>query len=95
MRLIIQKPLITEKSLVDATNSKFTFVVERLATKTDIKKAVEAQFEVEVKAVATTIVKGQSKRAGRLRTQVKDEPWKKAIVKLKKGQKIALFDLGT
>lgn len=91
---VIQSPLITEKSYADAQNGKYTFVVALTADKNDIKKAVEEQFKVKVIDIATVIVKGKVKRVGKKRTEKKISPMKKAVVKLEKGQKIDLFDLG-
>ncbi len=90
---VLVKPLITEKSMSDANAGKFTFVVAKTAEKAGIKKAVEKQFDVHVIAVSTNIVKGKSKRAGTRRMIVREQPWKKAVVQLVKGEKIAIFDI--
>ena len=90
---IIIRPIITEKSMADAEKGKFTFEVAKNANKDVIKMAVEKIFDVHVLAVATTIVKGRSKRAGSRRIEVKESPWKKARVALKAGEKIGLFDV--
>ncbi len=87
-------PIISEKSMKDANNGKFTFRVSRFSDKNDIKKKVEKKFDVNVVDVATVIVKGKRMRVGVRRTEVRKSPWKKAIVKLKAGQKIGLFELG-
>lgn len=91
---VIIKPIITEKSMQDVEKGKFTFVVLKSANKNNIKLAIEKIFEVTVVSVATSIVKGRSHRAGSKRIEIKQSPWKKAIVGLKQGQKIALFDMG-
>lgn len=91
---VIIKPIITEKSMKDAEKRKFTFEVLLTANKDVIKMAVEKIFDVNVIAVATNIVKGRSKRAGARRLEIKQSHWKKAIVALKEGQKIGLFDIG-
>ncbi|HEX7042915.1 MAG TPA: 50S ribosomal protein L23 [Patescibacteria group bacterium] len=91
---ILVSPVITEKSMADAENSKFTFIVSMDSDKPTIQKAVEAQFGVKVLDVATSIVKGKIKRVGKKRTEKKLNSIKKAIVTLEKGQKIDLFDLG-
>lgn len=93
MQVTLIQPIISEKSMSDAQMSKFTFLVAMDADKTTIKNAVEKQFSVKVLDVATTIVKGKSKRVGKKRTEKKLEPFKRAVVKLQKGQKIELFDL--
>ena len=91
---IIIKPLITEKSMQDAAFGKFTFVVAKTANKEAIKKAISEKFNVHVIAVATSIMKGRQKRVGKRRTQTTESSWKKAIAKVKKGEKIDLFDVG-
>jgi len=91
---ILISPVISEKSMANAQNSKFTFFVSDNANKNEIKKEVEKKFGVKVLDVATLIVKGRSKRVGKKRTVKTLRPFKKAIVKIVKGQKIELFDLG-
>ncbi len=90
----ILAPIITEKSMKDAQVSKFTFKVEKFASKTDIKKEVEAKFKVNVVKVATMTVKGRTQSFGARRIERKMPVYKKAIVALKSGQKIGLFELG-
>jgi len=92
---IIKKPLLTEKSYVGIQNKVYSFIVDKRATKTEIKKAVETIFNVDVKKVNTVNVKGQTKsqntKAGR--TVGKTSDYKKAIVSLKENSKpIAFFE---
>ena len=75
---IIIKPIITEKSSSDIQEGKYTFEVNRKATKIDIAKAVEKLFEVKVLKVNTISVKGKEKRVGVHLGKTSD--WKKAIV---------------
>lgn len=91
---VIIKPIITEKSMQDAKSGKFTFIVAKAANKTNIKKNIENAFSVNVISVATSIIKGRRKRVGKKMTEKILSPFKKAIVQLKKDQKIALFDVG-
>src|SRR5688572_17703408 len=91
---IILKPIISEQSMKAVDGGKYTFVVAKFANKTEIRDAVTALFNVTVVAVATTTVKGKTKRVGARRTEVKDSIWKKAIVTVKKGETIALFEPG-
>jgi large subunit ribosomal protein L23 len=91
---VIIKPLVTEKSMQDVTKGKYTFVVNRFATKPVIKQAVKDMFNVTVVSVATNIVKGRSKRVGTRRNEVPVSAYKKATVTLKKGEKISLFESG-
>ncbi len=95
MRDIIIKPIITEKSMKDVANSRFTFRVEKTADKIAVKQAIEKVFKVTVEEVLTSIVKGKHKRVGLRRIQVTEPSWKKATVRLTKGQKIDLFESGT
>lgn len=90
---IIIRPIITEKSMAQGDQNKYQFAVSRNAGKNDIKKIVEKQFDVHVVSIATTLVKGRTKRIGQRRLQVVQSPWKRAVVGLKKGEKIAIFDV--
>ncbi len=89
---VIIRPIITEKSISDASSRKFTFMVEKTADKTAIKKAIEEKFKVNVVGVFTLIIKGRTQRAGTRRKEIAKPSWKKAIVQLAKDQKIDLFD---
>lgn len=91
---ILLAPVISEKSMKDAKGHKFTFKVLMTSNKKDIKKAIEDKFKVNVLNVSTIIVKGRKKRAGKKRLEILQSPWKKAIARVKEGQKIALFDIG-
>ena len=86
MYSIILAPVITEKSTMGSENSQVTFKVTKDATKPEVKQAVEALFDVKVKAVNTLNQKGKIKRfRGRLG---KRNDVKKAIVTLEEGQMI-------
>lgn len=86
---IIRRPVMTEKStMVLEKSNAYVFVVDKNATKTDVKGAVERVFDVEVDFVNTCICKGKRKVfRGRLG---KRSDFKKAVVKLKNGNKIEL-----
>lgn len=87
---IIRYPSITEKNTTQReTQNKYVFEVLRTATKPQIKTAVEKLFGVSVVSVNTMVVKGKKKRMGRFAGYKPD--WKKAIVKIQKGQRIAKF----
>ena len=75
---IIIKPIITEASNEGLQEGKYTFKVNKKATKIDIANAVEKLFEVKVLKVNTITVKGKEKRVGRNVGRTSD--WKKAIV---------------
>ncbi len=93
---IIFEPIISEKSLNDVSKSRFTFKVAKSANKYDIKKAVEDKFKVNVLNISTINMKGKEKSI-RSRTKVSkvtNGGYKKAVVTLKEGQKISLFESG-
>ena len=75
---VIIKPIITEKSNDEMQFGKYTFKVNKKATKVDIRRACEKLFNVKVLNVNTMIVKGKEKRVGRNIGKTSD--WKKAIV---------------
>ena len=75
---IIIKPIITEKSNEGIEEGKYTFKVDKRATKVEIARAVEKLFNVKVVKVNTVSVKGKEKRVGV--HQGKTAIWKKAIV---------------
>lgn len=89
-RDIIIRPVVTEKSYSLLEENKYTFIVDKNANKTEIKNAVEQIFKVNVLKVNTINVKGKPKRMGRYQGKKPDR--KKAIVTIKPGQKIPLFD---
>lgn len=90
-RQIIKKPLITEKTMQMLQEGNWVaFGVCRNANKIQIKAAVEKIFSVNVKNVNIVNVKGKFRRFGKNVGKVKD--WKKALVRLKEGDKIEIFE---
>jgi large subunit ribosomal protein L23 len=89
---VIMRPLVlTEKgNKLRETDNKYLFEVAREATKGDVKNAVEVLFSVTVTDVHTMVVRGRMRRMGR--GSAKTQNWKKAIVALKDGDKIELFE---
>ena len=87
---VLIKPLITEKNTMLGAEGKYTFKIDRRANKTQVKEAVEAIFKVEVTAVNTISVPPKSRRVGR--TIGKTQAWKKAVVTLRAGQRIEIFE---
>ncbi len=77
---VIIKPIVTEKSNDEIQLGKYTFKVNKKATKVDVKRACEKLFNVKVLNVNTILVKGKEKRVGRYTGKTPD--WKKAIVKI-------------
>ncbi len=91
IRNIIKKPLVTEKaSILKEKDNKYTFMVDKNANKFQIKQAVETLFKVKVESVHTANYAGKEKRMGMHSGYRSD--WKKAIVKLGKGQEIQMVD---
>lgn len=89
-RDILIHPIVTEKSTALMEQGKYTFRVPLAATKIQIRQAVEQIFKVKVQAVNTMRYEGKLKRMGR--TQGRRSDWKKAVVTLKPGEAIELFE---
>ena len=90
---VIKGPLITEK--LDKAREKFrqySFLVDKQASKQDVERAVQELFKVTVEDVHTMVVRGKVKRIGK--SIGKRPNYKKAIVTLKEGDKIELFEGG-
>ena len=88
---IIKKPLISEKNAGHAEDSNtYAFEVSLKASKDEIKKAIETSFHVKVEEVRTMVCRGKY-----FRKQAKlgaPKHWKKALVKLKAGERISIFE---
>jgi len=91
MKQIILKPILSEKSLMGAEAAKFTFLVADNANKAEVAQAIKEIFNVD--AIKVNIVNIPAyNRLVRGRTQAHSKAYKKAIVTLKKGQKIEGFE---
>jgi large subunit ribosomal protein L23 len=87
---IIIRPLVTEKGMHRSTRyNAYAFEVNRLATKTDVRRAVEELFDVKVVRVHTQNRKGKPRRSRFRSGRTKD--WKKAIVTLNEEHRIEFF----
>jgi large subunit ribosomal protein L23 len=87
---VLVKPLVTEKGMHKSTrNNAYAFEVSRLATKDDVKRAVESLFEVKVLKVHTQNRRGKTRRTKFRQGTTRD--WKKAIVTLDPEHKINFF----
>lgn len=91
---IIISPIITEKSMSLAAKDKFTFRVSLGASKEQLKKEIAKRFSVDILGISTVVAKGKTKRMGSRRMEKKTSNYKKAVVQVKPGQKISLFELG-
>ena len=87
---VILRPLVTEKGVAKKDEERtLCFEVAVDANKTQVKAAVEKLFKVKVSEVRTSIFEGKLRRRGRFAGYRPD--WKKAYVKLKKGEKVPDF----
>ena len=86
---VIIRPVVSEKSYVLAANDKYTFRVHPDAHKTQIRQAIESLFDVKVVEVRTMSVKSKPKRRGLIHGRTRS--WKKAIVQVRPGDTIPIF----
>lgn len=84
------KPRVSEKAIAMAERGVYVFDVPTATNKIEVTKAVEAQFKVKVTAVNILISKGKVKMSRRIKGKRNDI--KKAMVTLKSGDKISLFE---
>ena len=89
--VIVEQPLVTEKSMANSQVGKYMFRVCKNANKIEIAAAIKEIFKVDVLSVNTMNVKGKKKKVGRF-PEGKCPDWKKAIVTIKPGQKIEIFE---
>ena len=87
---IIKRPIITEQSMSETENKKYTFEVAKDSNKIEIAKAVEEIFGVKVEKVTTMNMDGKKKRLG-AQPQGRRNNWKKAVVKLTADSKTIEF----
>jgi large subunit ribosomal protein L23 len=93
MSAILKRPIVTEKMTAQQEKGTYAFEVDGRANKLEVARAVEKKFNVTVLGVRTQRVKGKSKtqmtKKGRFTGRT--SAWKKAIVRLKEGDKIEFF----
>ena len=87
---ILLAPIVSEKSYSLITDRKYTFRVHKDAHKTQIRQAVEQLFEVHVESVNVSQVRPKPKRRGP--TRGSRPGWKKAIVQVREGETIPIFE---
>ena len=87
---ILIKPVVSEKSYHQITENRYTFKVHKDAHKTQIRQAVEQQFDVKVERVNIVKVQPKPKRRG-IHRGIRPG-WKKAVVQLRKGDSIEIFE---
>ncbi len=93
MKHIIIKPVITEKSLSLASRGWYTFAVSLASNKGAIAQSVGNFYTVNVTDVRTIVMHGKEQRHGKRSQKVRGSDWKKALVRLKAGQKIDAFEV--
>ena len=87
---VLRRPLVTEKNTSLQAQNKYAFEVDRSANKSQIKQAVEKAFNVKVTAVNVILVPGKERRVGR--RVLMSSSRKKAVVTLRSGDKIQIFE---
>jgi large subunit ribosomal protein L23 len=87
---VLIAPVVSEKSYAEIENGKYSFRVHQDAHKTQVRQAVEQLFEVKVAAVRIVKVQPKPKRRGV--TKGVRPGWKKAIVELREGNTIEIFE---
>ena len=86
MRMIIKKPIISEKTMELSKINKYVFLVDRQANTCEIKKGIKSIYKVDVESVNIINQKGKVKKSGRGASRRPSS--KKAVVTIKKGQTI-------
>ncbi|MFZ5535720.1 MAG: uL23 family ribosomal protein [Patescibacteria group bacterium] len=92
MKLI--RPIITEKSMTLAQKGWYSFMLPAGSRKEGIAREINDLYNVTVREIRTIRRKGKMQRTGRKAVPKQRPDWKKAMVRLAKGQKIAIFDIG-
>jgi large subunit ribosomal protein L23 len=87
---VLIRPVISEKSYEGIATNRYTFQVHKDAHKTQVRQAVEELFDVKVERVNILKVQPKPKRRGAIRGT--KQGWKKAVVQLKKGDSIEIFE---
>ena len=87
---VLIRPVVSEKSYEQITKNQYTFQVHKNAHKTQIRQAVEELFGVKVERVNVIKVQAKPKRRGAFRGT--RNGWKKAVVQLRKGDSIEIFE---
>lgn len=87
---VLIKPLVTEKAGILGEESKYVFMIDNRANKLETIKAIKAVYGVDVRKV--NIIRQDGKRVSRGNQKGRRKDWKKAIVSLKKGQTINIYE---
>ena len=87
---VLKAPVVTEKTAHEAGAGRYAFEVNGRATKIDVRRAVEKTYGVHVTGVSVQNVRGKAVRFGR--TLGKRSSWKKAVVSLKSGERLDIYE---
>jgi len=87
---VLERPRVTEKGSFLGSLNQYVFIVSCEANKREVKKAIEELYSVKALKVNITNVKGKERKSGRSRGRTR--AWKKAIITLKQGDTIKLFE---
>ncbi len=87
---ILIRPISTEKATNILALNQYVFEVAKNSNKTEIKKAIQAVYNVKPLKINILKIKGKNVRHGKTKGKTKD--WKKAIIILKQGEKIEVFE---
>lgn len=87
---IVDRPIVTEKTMALEADGRYVFRVNTKASKGSIAKEISRLYGVDVDDVTTMIMPGKKRRIMGTRNFTKTKGWKKAVVKVKPGQKIEL-----
>lgn len=88
---MLLKPIFSEKSIALTGLNKYSFRVDPDMTKTQIKQAVKDLYKVDVISITTAKVKNRQIKSNKLGKYITKRGYKRAIVQIKSGQKISLF----
>lgn len=89
---VLVRPIVTEKSTLMQDQGKYVFEITPRASKSQVKVAVERAFNVTVRAVNIVKARGEHRRMGINRRLIKLPDQKKAVVTLKQGDTIQVFE---
>ncbi len=89
-KMILIHPIISEKSVKEKEHNKYLFKVYLSSNKSEIKKAIEDKFKIQVEKVHTINIPAKKRKMGKYTG--KTSQWKKAIVTVKEGQSIKELD---
>lgn len=91
---VIIGPVISEKSILDTAANRYSFYVDKKATKKEIAHAVEKNFKVDVLDAKVINIRGKRLYFGKKRIAGQKSDKRKAVLTVKAGQKIDIFDIG-